>query len=107
MATDGPQNLAAFEAAMAVAKTPAELQDLMVRFRAAQGQPAMYDGRVLEVSSVPAGNVVAWGEPKKAPKVDDGLMTRTFVDSKGVSHTVTGYSDTGMDVLEAQIRKNS
>jgi len=71
MATEGPKNLAEFEAAMAAAQTPAELQDLMVRFRASHGEPSLWDGHVLEVSAVPAGNVVAWGEPKQAPKADD------------------------------------
>ncbi len=103
MATDA-QNMAEFEAALAAAKTPSELQELMVRFRASRGEPSMYDGRILEVPTVPTGNV--WAVPdKKVPKADDGLLRRTFVDNKGVEHEVTGYSPSGLDYLQSEILK--
>jgi hypothetical protein len=86
---------------IAACRNSNEIRDVLLHYQELNSLPTKYDRAALPTRE--------WAAPEsaEAPKANEKLLRRTFTDNKGVSHEVTGYSLSGLDYLENEIRKRS
>jgi hypothetical protein len=99
MSSDFTRKNPALEKIIAACMTKEDLDAALLRYQELNNMPTRYD-RV----ALPSRLGDAPSQSAEEPTINLPLLRRSVVVN-GVTHVLTGYSDSGIDVLEQALRK--